>query len=94
MCVYTDAGFSGGRGISVFTTPEIAREFVRVLGRGVVEGTNGLRREDPTYLAASMCISFFFFFFFCLGSVEEYMRIISDGMEIPVSSVPEFEGPG
>ncbi|OQV04662.1 SET domain-containing protein, partial [Cladophialophora immunda] len=31
LCVYTDRYFSNGRGISIFTTPEIAGEFAAVL---------------------------------------------------------------
>ncbi|KAJ9613108.1 hypothetical protein H2200_003049 [Cladophialophora chaetospira] len=31
LCVYTDATFSNGRGISIFTTPPIAKQFVALL---------------------------------------------------------------
>ncbi|OAP57253.1 hypothetical protein AYL99_07991 [Fonsecaea erecta] len=31
LCVYTDATFSSGRGISIFTTPRIAQEFAALL---------------------------------------------------------------
>ncbi|OAL40158.1 hypothetical protein AYO20_00578 [Fonsecaea nubica] len=31
LCVYTDRFFSDGRGISIFTTPEVAKEFVSLL---------------------------------------------------------------
>lgn len=30
LCVYTDATFGNGRGISIFTTPDLADEFVRL----------------------------------------------------------------
>jgi hypothetical protein len=31
LCVYTNSTFSNGRGISIFTTPEIATDFARLL---------------------------------------------------------------
>ena len=30
LCVYTDASFSNGRGISIFTTPQVANDFVNL----------------------------------------------------------------
>ncbi len=56
LCVYTNATFSNGRGISIFTTPRIAEEFAALppfrepaalLAQGINSG--GITKDQPWY---------------------------------------------
>lgn len=52
LCVYTNASFSAGRGISIFTTPSLAREFSQLpafTNPSVLSKANG-NHEPSTYV--------------------------------------------